>query len=285
MPAIVAYVLGLLFSLDVTILRDTFRILLASDRLRPGDLALGGTADPRALVAVAELAVRRAVLARHLDRHERRVGRPADRVRSRTAMHRRRQAPRRPVDVEQPVDEIDRPPSATGGRCVSYTANLSRDRAASARRPTRPGKSCSQAAAARSRARGFCSSVRGPQYPWYWSAAVLVGLLGLSVCILNFSHQVAGSAEVTPVVAFHDVSKWYGNVIGINKLTLAVRAGVTGLLGPNGAGKSTLLQLATGQLRPSQGAVRVLGADRCGTTRRSIAASASAPSRTRSTNG
>lgn len=64
---------------------------------------------------------------------------------------------------------------------------------------------------------------------------------------------------MTPVVAFHDVSKWYGNVIGINKLTLAVRAGVTGLLGPNGAGKSTLLQLATGQLKPSQGAVRVLG--------------------------
>ena len=64
---------------------------------------------------------------------------------------------------------------------------------------------------------------------------------------------------MTPVVAFHDVSKWYGNVIGVNKLTLAVRAGVTGLLGPNGAGKSTLLQLATGQLRPSQGAVRVLG--------------------------
>jgi ABC-2 type transport system ATP-binding protein len=64
---------------------------------------------------------------------------------------------------------------------------------------------------------------------------------------------------VTSVVAFHEVSKWYGNVIGINKLSLSIRPGVTGLLGPNGAGKSTLLQLATGQLRPSQGDVRVLG--------------------------
>jgi len=62
-----------------------------------------------------------------------------------------------------------------------------------------------------------------------------------------------------PVVEFRGVSKWYGNVIGVNRLTLGVPAGVTGLLGPNGAGKSTFLQLATGQLRPSQGEVRVLG--------------------------
>jgi ABC-2 type transport system ATP-binding protein len=71
--------------------------------------------------------------------------------------------------------------------------------------------------------------------------------------------QIAGPAQVTPIVAFHDVSKWYGNVIGINKLTVQIGPGVTGLLGPNGAGKSTLLQLATGQLRPSQGKVSVLG--------------------------
>ncbi|HVK14085.1 MAG TPA: ABC transporter ATP-binding protein [Gemmataceae bacterium] len=62
-----------------------------------------------------------------------------------------------------------------------------------------------------------------------------------------------------PVVEFHEVSKWYGNVIGLNKLSINIPAGVTGLLGPNGAGKSTLLQLATGQLYPSQGKVRVLG--------------------------
>jgi ABC-2 type transport system ATP-binding protein len=64
---------------------------------------------------------------------------------------------------------------------------------------------------------------------------------------------------MTPIIEFDGVSKWYGNVIGLNKLTLRVPPGVTGLLGPNGAGKSTLLQLATGQLRPTQGAVRVLG--------------------------
>ena len=64
---------------------------------------------------------------------------------------------------------------------------------------------------------------------------------------------------MTPIIEFDGVSKWYGNVIGINKLTLLIPAGVTGLLGPNGAGKSTMLQLATGQLCPSQGTVRVLG--------------------------
>jgi ABC-2 type transport system ATP-binding protein len=71
--------------------------------------------------------------------------------------------------------------------------------------------------------------------------------------------EIAGPAEVTSVVEFDGVSKWYGNVIGLNKLSLRIPPGVTGLLGPNGAGKSTLLQLATGQLRPSQGRVRVLG--------------------------
>jgi ABC-2 type transport system ATP-binding protein len=60
-------------------------------------------------------------------------------------------------------------------------------------------------------------------------------------------------------VEFEAVSKWYGQVIGLNNLTLRIPPGVTGLLGPNGAGKSTFLQLATGQLRPSQGEVRVLG--------------------------
>jgi ABC-2 type transport system ATP-binding protein len=64
-----------------------------------------------------------------------------------------------------------------------------------------------------------------------------------------------------PIIELRHVSKWYGNVIGINDLTLRIHRGVTGLLGPNGAGKSTFLQLVTGQLHPSQGGLRVLGQD------------------------
>jgi len=55
-------------------------------------------------------------------------------------------------------------------------------------------------------------------------------------------------------------SRWYGPVIALNDVTAAIGPGVTGLLGPNGAGKSTFLKLVAGQLAPSQGEVRLLGA-------------------------
>jgi ABC-2 type transport system ATP-binding protein len=61
------------------------------------------------------------------------------------------------------------------------------------------------------------------------------------------------------VIAADHVSKWYGQVIGLNDVTLQVSPGITGLLGPNGAGKSTLMKLITGQLKPSKGTIRVLG--------------------------
>jgi ABC-2 type transport system ATP-binding protein len=64
---------------------------------------------------------------------------------------------------------------------------------------------------------------------------------------------------VTGVIAAHHLSKWYGQVIGLNDVTLTVPPGITGLLGPNGAGKSTFLKLITGQLKPSKGTVAVLG--------------------------
>jgi ABC-2 type transport system ATP-binding protein len=63
---------------------------------------------------------------------------------------------------------------------------------------------------------------------------------------------------VTPIVVTDHLSKWYGQLIGLNDVTLGINPGVTGLLGPNGAGKSTLLKLITGQLKPSKGSVRVL---------------------------
>jgi ABC-2 type transport system ATP-binding protein len=64
---------------------------------------------------------------------------------------------------------------------------------------------------------------------------------------------------LAPIVTSDRLSKWYGQVIGLNDVTVAVPPGITGLLGPNGAGKSTFMKLITGQLKPSKGSVRVLG--------------------------
>jgi ABC-2 type transport system ATP-binding protein len=64
---------------------------------------------------------------------------------------------------------------------------------------------------------------------------------------------------MTPIVTADQLSKWYGQVIGLNDVTVTVPPGVTGLLGPNGAGKSTFMKLITGQLKPSKGSVQVLG--------------------------
>jgi ABC-2 type transport system ATP-binding protein len=68
-------------------------------------------------------------------------------------------------------------------------------------------------------------------------------------------------AATAPILLFERVSKWYGPVIGVNQVTLELRAGITGLVGANGAGKSTLMRLAAGQLRPHLGRVSVLGHD------------------------
>ncbi len=64
---------------------------------------------------------------------------------------------------------------------------------------------------------------------------------------------------MSAVITSENLSKWYGQVIGLNDVTVSVPPGITGLLGPNGAGKSTFMKLITGQLKPSKGSVKVLG--------------------------
>lgn len=61
------------------------------------------------------------------------------------------------------------------------------------------------------------------------------------------------------VIELRGISKWYGEVIGLNNVTTSIEPGITGLLGPNGAGKTTLMGMATGQLRPSKGRILVMG--------------------------
>ena len=64
---------------------------------------------------------------------------------------------------------------------------------------------------------------------------------------------------MTPLVVADRLPKWYGQVIGLNDVSVSIPPGITGLLGPNGAGKSTLLKLLTAQLKPSKGTITVLG--------------------------
>ena len=59
-------------------------------------------------------------------------------------------------------------------------------------------------------------------------------------------------------IRFDNVSKFYGEVLGINRVSLRLEPGITGLVGPNGSGKSTMMNLMTGLLKPSEGTIRVL---------------------------
>ncbi len=65
--------------------------------------------------------------------------------------------------------------------------------------------------------------------------------------------------ESEQTISFDNVSKFYGEILGVNRVTLAITPGITSLVGPNGAGKTTLMNLMTGLLRPTRGQVTVLG--------------------------
>jgi ABC-2 type transport system ATP-binding protein len=70
--------------------------------------------------------------------------------------------------------------------------------------------------------------------------------------------EVANS-RVEPTITVSNVSKWFGDVVSVNDVSLEVRPGLTGLLGPNGAGKTTLLRMICGLTRPSGGEIKVFG--------------------------
>lgn len=78
--------------------------------------------------------------------------------------------------------------------------------------------------------------------------------LTMNTEILNSNSEVRNS-----MIVFDDVSKFYGEILGVNRINLQIAPGITSLVGPNGAGKSTLMNLMTGLLRPSRGHISILG--------------------------
>src|SRR5712672_1522076 len=97
-----------------------------------------------------------------------------------------------------------------------------------------------------------------------------MGCLGFSTlnvrCLLLAAEpqtaRAGGGARMSPTnsnIVFENVSKFYGEVLGVNRVNLTLPPGVTSLVGPNGSGKTTLMNLVTGLVRPTQGRVSVLG--------------------------
>ena len=67
------------------------------------------------------------------------------------------------------------------------------------------------------------------------------------------------STPADQLIIFDNVSKFYGEILGVNRVNIQIAPGITSLVGPNGAGKSTLMNLMTGLLRPTRGSITILG--------------------------
>lgn len=61
------------------------------------------------------------------------------------------------------------------------------------------------------------------------------------------------------MIVFEDVSKFYGEILGVNRVNLNIAPGITSLVGPNGSGKTTLMNLMTGLIQPTRGRLSILG--------------------------
>jgi ABC-2 type transport system ATP-binding protein len=68
-----------------------------------------------------------------------------------------------------------------------------------------------------------------------------------------------GYGEAAPAVIFNEVSKFYGEVLGVNRVTLTIPPGITSLVGPNGSGKTTLMNMMTGLIFPDHGSILMRG--------------------------
>ena len=73
------------------------------------------------------------------------------------------------------------------------------------------------------------------------------------------TEETARAAVREPSIDVDSVSKWFGDVVAVNDVSLQVQPGITGLLGPNGAGKTTLLRMISGLAKPSEGSISLLG--------------------------
>ena len=181
-PSLIAYLLGLMFSLDITIVRDTFRLLLAS-------IAYG------LVIAVSAGLLMLALSS--LSRNSRYItlmfvaiwigsGIMSSVLDAAYQQQRRQQIWRTAPSMvgDEFIAEQNRASQSNWRPLVSYTANFSRvgrewlgtdaawERLSQLQPPDRRSV--------------FLLQFMGPQYPWYWSAAVLAALIGLSVCILTF---------------------------------------------------------------------------------------------------
>lgn len=79
-----------------------------------------------------------------------------------------------------------------------------------------------------------------------------------SVVADQYEIRIPKSEIQNSLIVFDDVSKFYGEILGVNRVSLQIAPGITSLVGPNGAGKSTLMNLMTGLLRPTRGRIKIL---------------------------
>ncbi len=208
-PCVLAYALGLLFSLDLTIVRDTFRLLVASIAyglviiVSAGTLVLALSSLSRnsrhvalfwlvlwivsgifgSVLQFTNQAQRRQVRYRQAMANQSASPtsrRPGGRLRQRQAM----QTGQAGQIQDRVTEELE--DSKTNWRpLVSYTANLSRV-GVQLLGTDACWRKLSELESPFDRNRFLAQSL-GPQYPWYWSAGVLAGLFGLSTCILSLS--------------------------------------------------------------------------------------------------